>query len=884
MPEDVTKKHFFISRTGSDAAWAQWIAWQLEKNGYDVVVQDWDFGPGVNFLHSMQKALVETERTIALLSPRFFESDFTEAEWTAVYRQDPTGEKGLLLPIRLENFEPPGLFGPRTHFDLFKFDETIASRELLGWIKRALVSRGKPGKAPAFPGTSAGKKATGTTKDAPNFPRNVPPIFKLPQRNRNFTGRDELIARLRNSLTSGNTAAVTAAVHGLGGVGKSELAIEYAWRWASHYSTIIWIRAETAATLAADFEALGDKLNLFNGNKPSEQAAVIEIVREHLLKNSGWLLVLDNAEKPNDIEHATPRSGGQVIITSRYTAWGKVAQPLPVDVWPPEEAQQFLLKRVGAAGTQTEEADRAAAAGLAKELGYLPLALEHAAAYCEQVELSPSDYLNLFRENRLELFRPEALGTEAGESEAVTVSTTWNISLNRIRESENCPEAADLFNVCAFFGPDWIPLRIIREGAAHLPGALASAVDSDLKINNALAALLRYSLISVEASGPKRTISIHRLVQEVTRERLSDAGREQWAGVAACVVSEAFPGDSNDVRVWPICGPLETHAEQSAGHAENLAVEPNAAARLLNQLALYVWARAEYGRAKGYFKRAIGIVERQFGESDSRVATTVNNLGLVLRDQGDLEGAKACFERALKIAEAAFGPDHPEVAIDVNNLGLVLRTEGDLEGAKACYERALKIGEATLGHDHPSVAIRVNNLGGVLEAQGDLEGAKACYERALKIDEAAFGPDHPEVATDVNNIGGVLRTEGDLEGAKACFERALKINEAAFGADHPNVAMCLNNLGVVIEELGDSEGGKSCYERALKIDEAAFGPDHPNVARDLANLGDTLEALGDLEGAKACFERALRIFRQFLGDEHPRTKNVRGHLENLGGL
>ncbi len=841
MPDDVTKKHFFISRTGSDAAWAQWIAWQLEENGYEVVVQDWDFRPGENFLHSMQKALVETERTIALLSPRFFESDFTEAEWTAVYRQDPTGEKGLLLPIRLEDFEPSGLFGPRTHFDLFKFDETIASRELLAWIKRALVSRGKPDKAPAFPRTSAGKKATGTTEDAPSFPRNVPPIFNLPHRNRNFTGRDELIARLRNSLTSGNTAAVTAAVHGLGGVGKSELAIEYAWRWASHYSTIIWIRAETTATLGADFEALGDKLNLFNGDKPSEQAAVIETVREHLLKTPGWLLVLDNAEKPKDIEDATPRAGGQVIITSRYTAWKGVAEPLPVDVWPAAEAQQFLLKRMAAEGTQTEEADRAAAAELANELGFLPLALEHAAAYCEQVELLLADYLKLFRENRLEMFRPETLGTEAGESETVTVSTTWNISLNRIRESENCPEAADLFNLCAFFAPDRIPLRIIREGAEHLPEGLSAAVKSDLKINNALAALLRYSLISVEGSGSERTISIHRLVQEVTRERLSDAERYRLAGAAACVVNEAFPGDSDDVRVWPICGPLETHAEQAAGLAEDLAVEPNAVRSLLNGLGQYVWARAEYDRAKGYHKRA------------------------------------------LKIAEATVGPDHPTVAISVNNLGNVLQDQGDLEGAKACLERALKIWEDDLGPGHPNVAKGVNNLGLVLKDQGDLEDAKTCFERALKIDEAEFGPDHPEVATDVNNLGLVLKDQGDLEGAKTCFERALKIGEAAFGPDHPNVAIRLNNLGVVIEELGDREGAKARYERALKIDEAAFGPDHPNVARDLSNLGDTLRALRDLDGAKACFERALRIFRQFLGDDHPTTKNVRRYLEGLGG-
>jgi hypothetical protein len=231
-------------------------------------------------------------------------------------------------------------------------------------------------------------------------------MFGLPARNRNFAGRETLLNELRSSLVAGRAAALTAATrqvaaHGLGGTGKTQLAIEYAWRWASAYTRIIWVQAETPEALGHDFDALADKLGLFNDNKPAEEAKVFAAVCEHLEKNPGWLLIFDNAPEPRAVERVVPRSGGQVIFTSRYTAWAKQAVPLRVNVWPPEEAEQFLVQRVGAKGEEQEAPERRAAAELAEELGCLPLALEHAGAYCEQSSLTLADYLPLFRDRRL---------------------------------------------------------------------------------------------------------------------------------------------------------------------------------------------------------------------------------------------------------------------------------------------------------------------------------------------------------------------------------------------------------------------------------------------------------------------------------------------------
>jgi hypothetical protein len=277
------KRDFFVSRAGADAAWAEWIAWQLDAAGFTVAIQDWDFAPNVNFVHMMRQASKDAERTIAVLSPHYFNSPFTEAEWTTAFYRDPSGEKGLLLPIRIENFPVPGMFGPRTHLDLFDLDNDTARERLLTWINRAGKQRAKPDREPNYPGKAEAPEPAAAAMSEPNYPGRMPFLFGLPARNPNFSGRESLLRELRNHLATSKTAAVTAptrpvATHGLGGTGKSQLAIEYAWRWASDYSWVVWLRAETPVTLGADFDLLAEKLSLFTGNKPTEQSKVIETV------------------------------------------------------------------------------------------------------------------------------------------------------------------------------------------------------------------------------------------------------------------------------------------------------------------------------------------------------------------------------------------------------------------------------------------------------------------------------------------------------------------------------------------------------------------------------------------------------------------------------
>ncbi|MET0399894.1 MAG: FxSxx-COOH system tetratricopeptide repeat protein [Longimicrobiaceae bacterium] len=764
-------KDFFISYNKADSAWAEWIAWVLEEAGHSVVIQAWDFRPGSNFVLEMNEGLKEADRVVAVLSPDYIASRFTAPEWAAAFARDSTGEDRKLVSVRVREADLFGLLGQVVHIDFVGVHDEAATRELL--LQGVQKGRAKPTQKPVFPGTPQR-----TIKEQPRFPGSgsLPPVWNVPHnRNRNFTGRVELLATLRSQLQAGHHSALT-ALHGLGGIGKTQVAVEYAYRYGGEYDLVWWLRSEDPATLAGDYALLAEKLGL--PETEADQQAATQAAKNWLATNRGWLLVFDNAEGPEGIRPYLPSgNSGHVIITSRRPDWRSVAHPLSVSTLSPEDAVEFLHIR---SGQQEEPPSRE----LVEELGWLPLAIEQAAAYIDEHGRTISEYLNLFRQHRQAIL---GRGRPSPDYPA-SVATTWELSFAKVREQS--PAAADLLSLCAFLAPDDIPIAIIRDGKNLLPEPLASAAGDDLEFDEAISALRRHSL--VERTG--NALSVHRLVQVVVRDRMAMSDRQLWAESAAGVVRLAFPYESDDVRTWPVCARLFAHATSVAAHCEAEEAGPELAAGLLSLSALYLYARADLYGAKALDEWALKIDEASFGPDHPNVAIRVNNLGSVLHELGELVEAQKHFERALKIDEASFGPDHPNVARDVNNLGIVLQELGELAEARKHYERALKIDEASFGPDHPKVAIRVNNLGSILKALGELTEARKHFERALKIDEASYGPDHPNVARDVNNLGGLLKDRGEMVEARKHTERALKIFEASYGPDHQHTQLVRKNL------------------------------------------------------------------------------------------
>lgn len=850
--QPLEKRDFFISYSGKDVAHAQWIANSLRRAGYSTYYQDGDFPPGGNFVYYMEHGIEICARTIAVLSENYLKSDYTMAEWRAAFAKDPSAKGGHLLPVRVSKCELPAMQQTIIYIDLHDKTDPDRERLLLDGVQKC------------------GARPSGTITDVePLSAGALSRVFHVPHlRNPDFTGRESYLTNLRTTLQSGEPAALTQAIAGLGGVGKTQLAIEYAYQHAADYDAVLWLRSEQPTELSSDYARIATALDLPEKNA-QEQQVQIDAVRHWFDTHNDWLLIFDNATDPRAIHDYLPHAHtGHVLITSRKQDWTGTAQTAVVLEMEEDEAIDLLVNLSGCD-------DRDAAAKLALELGYLPLALAQAAAYIRQTKIDLAKYLDLFTERRAELWEHE----KEPDNYRATVATTWSLAFEKLEQEE--PHAITLLNCAAFLAPDNIPRFLFEQTDTDIEGPIAELVTNPLALNAAIAALGHYSFIEATIDA----FSIHRLVQTVVRDRLDEASKSALAGLIPKVVEAAFPHPiQTNVDGWPRCEALIPHGLAAVGYVDTDGAQAELAdaAEVLNSCGLYQQVRATFGEAKTSLEHAVRLLEVAFDAEHPYVATAVNNLGLVLEAEGDFSSAKSCYERALNVDKAYYGPDHPDVARDVNNLGGVLRAEGDLSGAKSCYERALRIGEATYGLDNSKVAIFANNLGEVLRAEGDLSGAKSCHERALKIDEATYGPDHFEVATDVNNLGLVLFADGDLSGAKSCCERALRIDQATLGPGHPNVARDLNNLGEVLRAEGDLSGAKACFERALSIVESAHGPDHPDVAIRVNNLGLVLRASGDLSGAKLCYERALTICTRFFGEDHPDTQIVRHNLESLG--
>jgi len=681
-----------------------------------------------------------------------------------------------------------------------------------------------------------------------------------------FMGRAAFMARLRASLArlGGGTVAIR-AVHGMGGVGKSRAAVEYAWAHRADYTALLWLDAETGEKLQAGLAALSGPLRLPE-HSAKEQEAQVEAALGWLNANPVWFLILDNVDTRAALEAAHRLMGriegsGHVVLTSRLTDFPMEVVPLDLDVLAPDDAASLLLA-ASLPGRPPASDDAARARALAEALGQLALALSMAAATMRARRLSFAQYRAIWDGNRARVI---GWAGQALTGYHHAVAETWQTSVDQL----GAP-GRRLLERLAFLAPDPVPAFLLD---VPVPGTAADDAHA------ALDDLATYSLATRDAEGD--AFLVHRLVQDVTRRGLGQAGTARARLMEALGwVNAAFAGDPLDVRSWGRLDPLAPHADAVAGYADAVGIaEPTG--RLMSALGSLFWAKALLGRVEPLYRRSLAIAEASPGKDRRNVAAALNNLAMLLRETNRLGEAEPLMRRALAITEASLGKDHPDVAIRLNNLAELLRATNRLGGAKPLLRRALAIDEASLGKDHPSVAVALNNLAQVLQAANRLDEAEPLMRRALAIDEASFGKDHPSVALPLNNLAQLLQATTRLGEAEPLMRRVVTILEASLGKDHPSVATALNNLASLLQatdRLGEAE---PLYRRALAIFEANLGDDHPNVATALNNLAQLLQATIRLGEAEPLLRRALAIDEASLGKDHP---NVARDLNNLAQL
>jgi tetratricopeptide (TPR) repeat protein len=662
-------------------------------------------------------------------------------------------------------------------------------------------------------------------------------------RNVHFTGREDELSDLKRSLASNEPARRVQVICGLGGVGKTQLALEYLYRNKDHYKVVWWINADEPATLALGYAKLATQI----GMHVPEGTSLDDIrhaLRRKLNEREDWLLVFDNVAGVDDIKNYLPQDRtGHVLITSRNPNWESIARPFPLKPMKRVDSVQFLMHRTGMKKPDTS------VGMLAQALGDLPLAMEQAAACIERTRIDFTGYLKRFETHWAELLGEVKTSGDYPDS----VEMTWEISFRQLQEES--PESADLLNLLSFLGPDAIPRTLIKAGAMTLPEKLATIVMDDIALGEAMASLRTYSLI--EDDG--KFTSVHRLVGTLVRDRLGEPERQQWAEAAIKMIVIAFKFDSADLTSWDKCAELLPHALATAWHAEANGVAPRATITVLDDAGRYLMKRAQFVEAKGLFERAMNLASNFYGEAHPQVSAIANNLGRAHRQLGNNEDARHCFERSMAIDQEVYGEADPHLAAVFNNYGIVLQEAGDSEGARQQFEWALTVYKTHYGEDHPKVASIVNNLGYVLRGAGDIAGGRENFERALTIAKASYGDNHPTVANILINLGIVKRLTADLEGAKTDLERALEICEQVSGASHPTVARCCGHLGAVMQDMNALGAARMYFERALQVDEGFYGTVHPNIAGRAMQLGRVLRAMEDKEGAQVLFDRATQI-------------------------
>jgi TIR domain-containing protein len=490
---------FFVSYTQADREWAVWIAWVLEEAGYRVLVQAWDFVPGGNWVQGMQDGATRATRTIAVLSDEYLESVYGGAEWQAALASDPDGRRHKLVPVRVHECERPGLLRGVTGLDLFGLDEGVARDRLLTSVAAAAEARAKPSVKPVFPGAGRGR----AVPVAPRFPGAGARVWNVPPHNPHFTGRGGELAELARGLTGGSAVTVH-SVHGLGGVGKTQLAAEYAHARAGDYEVAWWVAAEEASLIPDQFAGLARRLGLDPATEPDLVRAQ---VHDRLREAAGWLLVFDNADDADAVRPWLPAAPqpfgvpGHVLVTTRRSGFGALGAVLKLDVIGLADAVRLLRTRVPGM-------EQAIGEEIAAELGRLPLALEQAAAYMDRAGLPGAEYLDLLRSRAADLY---ARGRVASRDE--TIATLWNVSLDRVAAED--PAAILLLEICSYLAPEPVPLDLFTAHTDVLPAPLADAAADPLRFADTIAVLSDYSLAARTGDG----LQVHRLVQAAARAR-----------------------------------------------------------------------------------------------------------------------------------------------------------------------------------------------------------------------------------------------------------------------------------------------------------------------------------------------------------------------------
>ncbi|MEU3351738.1 FxSxx-COOH system tetratricopeptide repeat protein [Streptomyces sp. NPDC037389] len=884
-------EHFVVVFAGFHRPWATWIAHRLESHGHRVTLHRWDPRREVPLESSIDDLLLASGRILLVLSDWFFQlGPRREGEWSAALRGIVAAHAERFAAVNLTNRALLPATAVLEPVDLWSVGAQEAERRLL--TRLGLPTGGPRRPLPAGPGS--------------RYPNDPPAVWgEVPRRNVRFTGRDDLLNGLQQHLMDAEQGTAVVTLLGMSGIGKTQMAAEYAHRFSSDYDVIWWINSDTRGTLRERLGELAPELGLISGSEPGERIRALHEALRRGDPYGRWLLVFDGWDDIESAEDLLPEGPGHVLITSRNRSWSDSRTTLvEIPGFDRHESTGYLMRR--APRLTAAEADEIAA-----ELADIPLALVQAAAWLGESDMEVADYLRMVRDGEL-----SELADQGGFDGVPRSSlTSWSILINRLREDQ--PHAVELLSLCAAFAPGRIPIGLVRHlPAAELPEGLGWLATDLAAWTRALDTLVNYSVVTRdtrsalagEEPGPEQeSVHMHRIVHDIVGRLTSPADRETHRRVVRSMLAAADPGNPQDSRLWPRYAELLPHLEPSGALTGRDARVQETVLNLLRYCfrsgefrtgtALAEQVREHWSefhppehprmvelttqqgnilRAYGHFRPAYELdrtlLERLRaapGHGGTRLMTATSCLAADQRYLGQYDEALQAQREVLETALGLLGPDDYLTLLAQHNLGVGLRLLGRYTEAYEIDLETLRKRETLLRARHASTLVSAMACARDLRLMGRYRDALARQELGMRLHVQVLGPQHPQTLRARHNLLLCERRAGGLADMGGALASLLEQTEQVHGRRHYATAGLIVDHGNYAREHGDLAQAKDLIAEGEAGFRELLGPAHPISTGMLSNTGLILQAAGERSEALTMFEAALAGLTATLGPDHP---------------